>query len=645
MNDMGKRKFEDAFKDAFQDAELTPTEKVWNSVARDLDKTSGDFKAAFLDAELAPTDNVWRNVELDLERAAGDKMRRRLLFYKMLAAASVAFAMCMAGVGYYSYNLREQGFTAGNNQATHSNEVAPLADNSSSNQHKSETASSGNEDKAGDAIADNTSGTVQSSDVLDSPAESEKTIAQNRIAANDDVNETSANKTSRAGKPSTAANTPVTSERTPGLHDTKTLKQNAIASTTLTPSSKAELDKAHSSDASLPKLQQNTLPEKSIASENEIADATTDVPEGRRIRDRRGDVAGSSVAVAGLGPGERKTGGVVNASSGTVSNSNDQAIKSTPNSINGNNQDRYALKGEQRPLSPIVVVANAKLPEQPQSNADPFKLMMLRLDDEALAMEVKAKKDKKNKNAEQLWTSVGMTAGTYNTVNRSISDEMAASAVKSATSQVKASGLAYSFGVSVGTKVSERWVVQGGVNYLNQMSDYTSNIVVNGGGTGYNALTASNAAVLNMADENETRRDDTSVQWGQTPPFGISSTMQFISIPVEAGYLVVNKKVGVMLNAGVSTDLFLQNTESANVDGAAKSVQTQERGSADSPYRDVNFIGLVGTEVSYKVGQRYRVALIPGLRYPFNSMYKSDSQIQATPVTFDVGLKFRYIFQ
>jgi hypothetical protein len=335
----------------------------------------------------------------------------------------------------------------------------------------------------------------------------------------------------------------------------------------------------------------------------------------------------------------------VNASSGTVSNSNDQAIKSTPNSINGNNQDRYALKGEQRPLSPIVVVANAKLPEQPQSNADPFKLMMLRLDDEALAMEVKAKKDKKNKNAEQLWTSVGMTAGTYNTVNRSISDEMAASAVKSATSQVKASGLAYSFGVSVGTKVSERWVVQGGVNYLNQMSDYTSNIVVNGGGTGYNALTASNAAVLNMADENETRRDDTSVQWGQTPPFGISSTMQFISIPVEAGYLVVNKKVGVMLNAGVSTDLFLQNTESANVDGAAKSVQTQERGSADSPYRDVNFIGLVGTEVSYKVGQRYRVALIPGLRYPFNSMYKSDSQIQATPVTFDVGLKFRYIFQ
>jgi hypothetical protein len=91
----------------------------------------------------------------------------------------------------------------------------------------------------------------------------------------------------------------------------------------------------------------------------------------------------------------------------------------------------------------------------------------------------------------------------------------------------------------------------------------------------------------------------------------------------------------------VSTDLFLQNTISP--DGGGVSRTTQGRG-AESPYRSLNFSGLMGTELSYKLGSRYRVSVNPGLRYPFNSVYKSNTGIDATPVTFDVGLRFRYIF-
>jgi hypothetical protein len=79
MNDMERRKFEDAVKDAFSGAEASPTETVWT------------------------------NIELDLERAEGDKMRRRIVFYKLVAAASVAFAMCMAGLGYYAVTKNESG--------------------------------------------------------------------------------------------------------------------------------------------------------------------------------------------------------------------------------------------------------------------------------------------------------------------------------------------------------------------------------------------------------------------------------------------------------------------------------------------------------------------------------------------------------
>jgi len=71
MNDMERRKFEDSFREAFKDAEVNPSE------------------------------NVWTNIELDLEKAEGDKMKRRLVFFKTLAAASVTFAMVVAGVGYF----------------------------------------------------------------------------------------------------------------------------------------------------------------------------------------------------------------------------------------------------------------------------------------------------------------------------------------------------------------------------------------------------------------------------------------------------------------------------------------------------------------------------------------------------------------
>src|SRR5688572_23572743 len=82
MNDMERRKFEDSFQEAFKDAEVNPSE------------------------------NVWTNIELDLERADGDKMKRRLFFFKMLAAASVVFAMSIAGIGYYVFQTSDSGDVA-----------------------------------------------------------------------------------------------------------------------------------------------------------------------------------------------------------------------------------------------------------------------------------------------------------------------------------------------------------------------------------------------------------------------------------------------------------------------------------------------------------------------------------------------------
>lgn len=64
-------------------------------------KFEESFKDAFEKAEVGPSENVWTNIELDLERLESGKMKRRVLFYKLVAAASIAFALAIAGVGYY----------------------------------------------------------------------------------------------------------------------------------------------------------------------------------------------------------------------------------------------------------------------------------------------------------------------------------------------------------------------------------------------------------------------------------------------------------------------------------------------------------------------------------------------------------------
>jgi hypothetical protein len=334
---------------------------------------------------------------------------------------------------------------------------------------------------------------------------------------------------------------------------------------------------------------------------------------------------------------EQRDNAAVNQSQYAATKSNGINTGST---LNGSEPDQYvsirdhklpALTKEQK----VVFVDPRK-----SSVADPFQLMMARLNDQERMMNETQKRNKRADNkGETLWTSVGFSAGSFNTVNgRVSSSENNGFVVNSiANQQAKATGTAYSVGLSLGTKITARWVVQGGVNYMSQSSDYTASGMI---GTTDNSTfsVATMGQLESLFNEPESMKN---AKYVPTASYGITSSLEFISVPLQAGYLVLNKKVGIQVNAGVSTDLFLQNTLAANGDGIKETTQSSGE---DSPYRTVNFSGLFGTEFSYRLGTHYRLALNPGLRYPLNSIYKSDVGIEATPLTFDVGVKFRYIF-
>lgn len=244
-----------------------------------------------------------------------------------------------------------------------------------------------------------------------------------------------------------------------------------------------------------------------------------------------------------------------------------------------------------------------------------------------------SKRDKKSNEEEHFWAAVGAAAGNYNPQVSTSQSGLLMSPGNSSTgrggSNMNSQGDAYSMGFQVGTRLAERWVVQGGFAYMNQSIGYTSTMM---------AVNQSNQFFASMADYSN--KSATNASYSATNPYELNSVSEYVSLPIQAGYLIVNRKAGVQINSGLSTDIFLRNTLT---DKSGQLESYSEGAGENSPYRTVSWSALLGTELSYKLGSQYRLALVPGMRYSLNPVTKSGDVIN--PLVWDLGFRFKYIFK
>lgn len=551
------------------------------------EKFEKEFGDAFKGAEQSPSENVWVNVELELERAEGKKMKQRVLFYQMLAAASITFAVILMGAGI----LFIRNFDSANTPTIASNAPAAGHDNSSTTTSTeavkgmaAEFDSSSINDRSPLRVAGETNDVNKSRDKtssIDFLASAEKNTV--------DQYSTGIRKSDQSGRVE-SGNKIQGNRNGEGMNSSKTSESYSAEGSTDFGISRGTKESINGQGMNLARQHENIEEESGTRG---LSDAHSGESELLAIERRNEEI---------------RNNGILDTTSAN-------------STIAGN--DRGIQKEE--------------TVTEESSEPDPVALMFARLNDLEKELAAQGAGGKKNKNAgeEKIWTSVGFAAGGYNG-QASAPAQMNAFALNSAVeSQAKASGVAYSVNISMGTRVTNRLVVQGGVSYLNNSTSYTSNQVVRSENMDFKPATISDlrAAGSSLFDNNTVI---------PTAPHSVNSNMEFISVPVQAGYIIIDRRFGLQLNAGVATDFFIQNT--INPQGSGVQSTTQDRG-ADSPYRSTNFSGLMGTEFTYRLSDRYRVALNPGLRYPFNSIYKEETGIESTPLTFDVGLRFRYIFR
>jgi hypothetical protein len=541
MHTPEKGKFEGEWKNVFDGAELTPSNSVWNAIDAKLSQAGSantgfenGWEKAFRGAEMAPSEDVWKAIDVALVQAENTSIKRRVVLYQRIAAASVGIMIMFGAYSWVNFN-RSSGDFISEAKNTAKEEVA-----------NQPGASSGSKDRS---LSDESSASSGSN-----PGSNQN---------------------------SSIENTPVAAQTS----DESAKIQNVarISGTTKTKS-------GNDQGSSVPSLNSQTT--------QQILSA---LPV---IANNQSDYVGSDFnapLVAEKGP-------------------------SNPN-----------YNFNQGPISKVETVALSSLADffGPNDYSIAYRL--------ADAIPAVAVKRKSVLNTENQWAAVGFSAGSYfpgiggGEVTESLNSIRAAQ-VSSGFADFKntptttkeeriKSGTSTAMAVSGGTRLAKRWVLQGGVSYLNQSSTTESEVV-------------SVAQANQVADDKSgyTLESTNTVTYGELQE--INSNFKFISVPLQIGYMVLDDKVGLQINGGIAPDFLLNNT----VYNEATQVQTSNSASDSGNLNTVSVSGIGGFEVSYRFLNHYRLSLVPGVKYSLTPVYSDNSLASAKPFVADIGLRFRYIF-
>ncbi|MEM8938869.1 MAG: hypothetical protein AAGC64_05945 [Bacteroidota bacterium] len=248
----------------------------------------------------------------------------------------------------------------------------------------------------------------------------------------------------------------------------------------------------------------------------------------------------------------------------------------------------------------------------------------------------------------RLWASIEAGAGNFNTsltgsnaFSGSINQSNLASVLGSEgfinpTANVNAemnAGLATSIGLDFGLRLSDKWTLETGLAYTNVDSQGDASInVLDIYTINYRGFSESLDGITELAIHSPVSRETTlEVQDSYDYNLDVNSSFQFTSIPMKAGYFVMDRKVSVRLNVGLAANYFV----GSRVNGSGDVIN----GSVDDSFNTWSFDGLSGIEFGYSILNRFDVTLEPNYRQsitPLNGSTNTSSRF-----IFQTGLRYK----
>lgn len=199
-------------------------------------------------------------------------------------------------------------------------------------------------------------------------------------------------------------------------------------------------------------------------------------------------------------------------------------------------------------------------------------------------------------------------------------------------------GESVSLGVNLGMKLSNRWTLESGLQYARTDATTQTNLVIQTS-TWQESIPATSQVRGNKQFESAVKREEV-VEYDYRD-LNLRNEFQFASVPLKAGFLVLDKKLKLELNAGLIANIYMGNRLSGHEDEIA---QLTIGPGDQSPYRELSFSGLAGIELGYRLLKRFDVVLEPNYRRSINSLTKDDATFLTNPSGFGVVTGIRYNF-
>ncbi|MGK7392237.1 MAG: hypothetical protein ACNS60_17930 [Candidatus Cyclobacteriaceae bacterium M2_1C_046] len=187
-------------------------------------------------------------------------------------------------------------------------------------------------------------------------------------------------------------------------------------------------------------------------------------------------------------------------------------------------------------------------------------------------------------------------------------------------------GSTVTYGISVGKKIAKRIVLESGLNYRRIETSTVSNVAYDQGGARsvYNESTSyAGAGQLTM-----------------TSFYEMENVHQFISIPLKAGYLILDKKWKMSVNTGLAGDYFFK-TSTHDTSGNFESYETTP---SESVYwNSLNLSVLGEVNITRQIGEHYIISVSPQLRQALSDFSNSERQ-ELRPAIVQLGMQLQYKF-
>ena len=572
---------------------------------------------AFEDAEVDVPDHVWDKIELDLVNTKNGEIKRRLFWYQMVAAASIIFALTVGGVyTYNSYNLKHDGDGLNSSETIADNGFNSDKEDSSDLANRLSNKLPSDNEYNGDESIPNTE--VERQIKSDNIASNEAKNNASNVSSDESLKDSSKNVSADALTQVAVNDNSVNETPTKGRRD------NADQSNTF---SKLNGTDSDNHIALNQKVNNGELNQASKTQSNDHGK----IDEVMNLDENNAELV---------------AGGSENSSDNQLVNNGFDGDRSGAQSINSDNTSVATNYASNEKVS-------RELSSESLSELNK-KFEYLEVDTAMLDREMKmvpwyayvpVKQSKeKTSGGDDMWADIGVSAGRFNPNMGSGNNQALANmnfegnglAIKrSPNFSEEAVGQSMNVGVNLGKRVSKKWIVQGGLSYLQQQATSVSDVVATN-----NTVAQTNKKVTSYNSiDNESTSDALTIEF--TKPYEVVNTYELVSVPLQAGYILLDKKFNVTLLSGIANNILIKNTYDGS-DGDIEDV-TVDAGD-DSPYKTYQISGLLGSEFSYELNNHYTISLLPQLRQALTSVTKNETDYESRPTVLEIGFRFKYIF-